>query len=119
MECLPCALAADHHPSVSWTSIAAFQAGSIGLEDLSRKLAHGFLLRVRGALQLSSSAFCTMPCINHIKKPPLGSFLGYFPNALMETSDLDFIFMLEMYRYKIMLVTASFKANSEYSVRCG
>jgi hypothetical protein len=71
MECLPCALAADHHPSVLWTSIAAFQAGSIGLEDLSRKLASGFLLRVWGALQLFAPAFCTMPCVNHIKSHPL------------------------------------------------
>lgn len=74
----PRALAAHSHPSASPTGLTALQAGSIGLEALHRKPACGFLLRAQGALELSSLAFCAIPCVNRIKSHPWVLFYDNF-----------------------------------------
>lgn len=95
MQCLPCALAAYLHPSALLTGLTAFQAGSIGLEDLHRKLACGFLLRVQGALQFSPLAFGTIPCINCIQSHLLVLLYDCFSSIafyFFRTSELVFFF---------------------------
>lgn len=69
-------------------------------------------------MQLSSLAFCTMPCINHIKSHPLLYCWAISPTPFVfETSNLEFIFMIENYSNKIMRKTVSFMANSVHSAR--